>query len=108
MQRLKRGGGFSHLVMVCLAGLALMVLTGRGGADEPVADRAAPLSVSFSHANGVYDRPISLSLGVAAGDADILFTTDGNMPMPGEAAVYERPLYLAVVPADVVVVRARA
>lgn len=108
MDGLKRGAGFAHVVMVCLAALGLLALGGGDRAGESAAETAGPLVVSFSQPNGVYDRPISLALRVADGAAEILYTMDGNIPMPGEAAVYERPLHLAAEPADVVVVRARA
>jgi hypothetical protein len=107
--RSQRSGSI-HLALVGLAILLLVPLAileansrywGGGTAVDP-------LTVNFSQPTGLYQQAITLRLTAAHPDAQILFTTDGSLPLPGVATVYTRPLHLPVEPVNVAAVRARA
>jgi hypothetical protein len=100
-------------VQLWLIGLAILLLHTivilQGNLRDLVWETAVDsLVVEFSHPTGVYEQAITLRLTTDYPDAQILFTTDGSLPLPDSATVYSRPLPLPADPKNVAAIRARA
>ena len=107
---MSKRSGFIHLTLVGLAVLLLVPLAiletnARHLVGETAVD---PLTITFSQPTGIYQQAITLRLAVDRPDAQILFTTDGSLPLPGVATMYTHPLHLPVDPVNVTAVRTRA
>jgi hypothetical protein len=96
-------------VFLALSVTAILLLGGvwlveRGTTAAAGRDSLRPV---FSPSPGYYEDDLLLRLDTAYPQARILFTTDGSVPTPENAAVYGRPLPIPAGTADVTVVRAR-
>ena len=106
---LKHSGNI-HLVFIGLVVLLLLPLLILEGNARYLARETAvnPLIINFSQPTGVYQQAMTLRLTAAHPDAQIIFTTDGSLPLPGVATEYTGPLHLPIDPTNVAIVRARA
>ncbi|MCA9976722.1 MAG: CotH kinase family protein, partial [Anaerolineales bacterium] len=75
-------------------------------AASPPTD-ATSATLHITPASGRYDADVLVRLETAVADAQILFTLDGQTPLPGEAAVYQHPIPIDANIPGVTVVTAR-
>ncbi len=96
-----------HALKACLllVGLGLLALLLSRLPGSPDVSDAAPHTVHFSPPEGYYTQDVRLRL-TPASDGKVLFTTDGSIPTPARATLYERPILLDTA-SKVSVIRAR-
>lgn len=110
MSRLARPRLPLHQAIISLALLLLIPFFVRTNRSNQLSARATAgnqLTVQFSPPSGAYEQDITVRLETTSPNSQILFTTDGSVPVPGSSAIYRRPLLFKAELAQVVTFRAR-